>query len=127
MPGESPESWDRTATVPLRPVGVGTRAARWPRTVRVLEATAGLLSAGLLVSAVLLLVLKFAAPGLVSGQGLSATDGPESSRIAVGLVAGVVGEVLHRIRGRLPGGLRPVVAALVIGGVLAALWWCWWS
>ena len=94
--------------------------------MRALEVVAGLLSAGLLVLGAALLVLRFAAPGLVSGTGLSAAQGPQVSRIAVQLGVGVLGDLLHRFRSRLPLGLRPVVAALVIVVVLVALWWGWW-
>ena len=126
MAGHSPEPSDHTATVPLPAVGPAAPTARVPRLVRALEVVAGLLSAGLLVLGAVLLVLRFAAPGLVSGTGLSAAQGPQVSRIAVQLGVGVLGELLHRFRSRLPLGLRPVVAALVIVVVLVALWWGWW-
>ena len=107
-------------------VGDSRLAVRVPRAVRILEATAGLLSAGLLVLGVALAVLRFAAPAFVHDPGLSTADGPAIGRIVVQLVVGVLGELLHLTRARLPMPGRAVAAAVVIIGVLAALWWSWW-
>ncbi len=94
--------------------------------MRVLETTAGLLSAGALVLGLVLVVLKCAAPALVGGSGLSAATGPETGRVVVQLAAGLLGEVCHWNRARFPGRARPVVAVAVIVGELGALWFCWW-
>lgn len=90
------------------------------RPVRFVEAVAALLSAGLLVVGVVLAVLLVAAPALNGGTG------PRWDRVLVAVVVGVIGEVLHRRRDRLPGRARPAVAAGVIVLMLAALWWGWW-
>ena len=90
------------------------------RPVRIVEAVAALLSAGLLVVAVLLAVLLFAAPALNDGTG------PRLDRVLVPLAAGVLGEVVHLRRERFSVRARPWVAGLVIVVVLGALWWGWW-
>jgi hypothetical protein len=78
------------------------------------------LSAGVLVVGVLLAVLLVAAPALNDGTG------PRLDRVLVPLVVGVVGEIAHLRRDRLPLRARGAVAALVIVVVLGALWWGWW-
>lgn len=90
------------------------------RSVRILEAVAALLSAGVLVVGVALAVLLVAAPALNDGTG------PRLDRVIVALVAGVLGEVAHLRRERLPVRARPWIAGLVIVVALGALWWGWW-
>ena len=97
-----------------------------PRSVRILETTAGLLSAGALVLGLVLAVLMFAAPAVVDGSGLSAAGGPQTGRIVVQLAAGAIGEVLHGRRRHFGARSRPLVAAAVIIGELIALRWSWW-
>jgi hypothetical protein len=94
--------------------------------LRALEGLAALLTAGVLVLGVALGVLKVAAPAFIDGSGLSAAGGPRLDRILVPVVVGVVGELLHANRARLPARVRPAVAAGVILVVMAALWWGWW-
>lgn len=81
---------------------------------------AGLLSAGVLVSGVVLAVLLVAAPALNDGTG------PRVDRVLVALLAGGLGEVAHLRRERLAPRVRPVVAGLVTVVALVALWWGWW-
>ncbi len=127
MPGYLREPADSGATVPLPAIaGHLDAATRLPRSVRALEATAGLLSAGALVLGFVLLALRFAAPALVHGTGLSAAAGPETGRIVVQSAAGLLGEVLHWNRARLRPSVRPLIAVAIIVGEFAALWWCWW-
>lgn len=90
------------------------------RSVRILEAVAALLSAGVLVVGVVLAVLLVGAPALNDGTG------PRVDRVAVALLAGVLGELAHLRRQRLPARARAGVAGLVILVVLGALWWGWW-
>lgn len=90
------------------------------RSVRILDAVAALLSAGVLVIGVVLAVLLVAAPALNDGTG------PRLDRVLVALAAGILGELAHLRRERLPSPARPAVAAGVIVVVLAALWWGWW-
>jgi hypothetical protein len=126
IPPERREPWDRTRTVPLPAVGFSRPAVHVPRGLRLLEATAGLLSAGLLVLGVALAVLRFAAPTFVHDPGLSTADGPATGRIVVQLAVGALGELLRLTRTRLPIPSRAVAAVAVIIGVFAALWWSWW-
>ena len=97
-----------------------------PRYLRTTEATAGLLSAGVLLSGVVLAVLAFVAPVLISGSGLTATDGPRLDRILVPLIVGGVGEGVRFVRGRWEPRGRLVVAVGLILACLVALWWGWW-
>lgn len=90
------------------------------RPVRILEAVAALLSAGVLVVGVVLAVLLVAAPALNDGTG------PRLDRVLVALLAGVAGELALLRRERLPARVRPAVAGGVIVVVLVALWWGWW-
>ncbi len=94
--------------------------------VRVLEAVAALLSAGVLVIGVALAVLTVAAPALVHGSGLSAASGPQPGRVVVPLVGGLLGELAHVWRSRLPDRIRWAAALLVIVAELVVLWWGWW-
>ena len=105
---------------------MSTLDLRGSRPLRVTEAVASLLSAGLLMIGLAVAVLVFAAPSLIHGAGLSATDGPRIDRVLVQLGVGALGEVVHWQRGRLPMTIRPVVAVVVVAAVLAALWWGWW-
>lgn len=90
------------------------------RSVRILEAVAALLSAGVLVVGVALAVLLVAAPALNDGTG------PRLDRVLVALVAGILSEVAHLRRQRFPARARAGAAGLVILVVLGALWWGWW-
>jgi hypothetical protein len=92
----------------------------------VLEMVAGLLSAGLLVTGVLLAVLEIAAPALFPGSGLTVTEGPRWDRVLVPVGVGIAGEVARCWRHRIGGGLRPGLAATCILLCLVALWWGWW-
>ncbi|QNK80117.1 hypothetical protein [Nakamurella sp. PAMC28650] len=96
------------------------------RRVRVLEATAGLLSAGVLVIGVLLAVLALVAPALISGSGLAVTQGPRWDRILVPLFVGLAGELARRYRHRVEPRVRPLSAVVVVLVCLGALWWGWW-
>lgn len=126
VPSDQPERRDRPGTVPLPIVADSRPTVRLPRGVRILEATAGLLSAGLLVFGVVLAVLRFAAPTFIHDPGLSTANGPATGRIVAQLVVGSLGELLHVTRARLAVGARPVAAAIVILAVVATLWWSWW-
>lgn len=97
------------------------------RGVRALEASAGLLSAGVLVTGVLLAILKWLAPAFLSGSGLSATDGPRWDRILAPLIIGVAGELSRRLRRGHGTRVRLATAAITVLLCLAALWWGWWS
>ena len=123
---DRPEPWDAAGTVPLPAAGDFGPAVRLPRGVRMLEAIAGLLSAGLLVFGVVLAVLRFAVPTFVHDPGLSTAKGPETGRIVVPLAVGALGELLHLTRARMRAPSRAVAAVVVIVGVLAALWLTWW-
>jgi hypothetical protein len=90
------------------------------RSVRILEATAAVLSAGVLVVGVVLAVLLVAAPALNDGTG------PRLDRVVVALLAGGLGELARWRRGRLPVRGRVALAGAVSVLVLAALWWGWW-
>ncbi len=96
------------------------------RSVRVLEVIAGLLSAGVLATGVLLAVLEAAAPAVLTGSGQSATEGPRWDRVLVPLLVGGGGELARRLRPRFGHRVRPAVAAAVVVLCLAALWWGWW-
>lgn len=90
------------------------------RSVRILEAVAALLSAGVLVVGVLLAVLLVAAPALNDGTG------PRLDRVVLTLLAGVLGEAAQRRRERLPERARAWIAGVIIVVALGALWWGWW-
>ena len=90
------------------------------RSVRVVEAVAALLSAGVLVVGVVLAVLLVAVPALDDGTG------PRLDRVLVALLAGGLGELAHWRRERFPVRARVAVAAAVSVAVLVALWWGWW-
>ncbi|SDP42466.1 hypothetical protein SAMN04515671_4169 [Nakamurella panacisegetis] len=97
-----------------------------PRILRTVEATAGLLSAGVLLSGVVLAVLAAVAPALIGGSGLSATDGPRLDRILVPLIVGGAGESMRLFRPRWNTPVRAVAAVAVVVASLLALWWGWW-
>ncbi len=136
MTGHPQEPADRNSTIPLPAVALPAaglpdvagpaQPGRPPRATRTLETTAGLLSAGALVLGMVLVVARFAAPVLINGSGVSATRGPATARIVVQFTAGLVGELLHWNRARLPGSIRAPIAFTLIAVQLAALWWCWW-
>ena len=63
---------------------------------------------------------------LAPGTGLAAAAGPRPDRVLVQVGVGLVGELAHFGRRRLPVVLRTVAAVLVIVAVLAALWFAWW-
>jgi hypothetical protein len=90
------------------------------RSVRILEAVAALLSAGVLVVGAGLAALLVATPALGDGTG------PRLDRVLVALLAGGLGELDHRRRERLPAWARVAAAAAVTLVVLVALWWGWW-
>jgi predicted secreted protein len=113
--------------MPRRPPGRRRDGDTPGRLLRAAEATAGLLSGGLLVLGLALLVLQFVAPDLVPGTGFSAPAGPGWGRIAAHLAVGAVGEGVVAARCRLPRPVRGALATAVIAAVLAVLWFCWWS
>ncbi len=96
------------------------------RGLRVTEALAALLSAGVVVAGVVLALLMVVAPWLIHGTGLSTTDGPKPDRVLVQVGVGALGEWAHWKRSRLALRFRPAVAIAVVAAVLAALWWGWW-
>lgn len=87
---------------------------------------AGLLSAGVLATGVLLAVLEIAAPVLIAGSGPTATQGPRWDRVLVPLVVGLAGEAARRFRRRFGAPVRLVTSAAVVVLCLVALWWGWW-
>lgn len=96
------------------------------RGIRALEAVGGLLSAGVLVTAVLLAVLEVAAPAFMTGSGLTVAAGPRWDRILVPLIVGVAGELARRYRHHIAPRWRAALAVMVVLLCVAALWWGWW-
>lgn len=96
------------------------------RSVRILEAAAGLLSAGLLMLGLALTAAIFLAPALVGGSGFEAATGPRPDRALVQLAVGLTGEAARLFRHRLPTPARVAIAALILLAGGAALWWGWW-
>jgi len=86
----------------------------------------GCLSAGVLSSGVILLVLALAAPSLISGSGLGRAAGPQPDRIVVPLVVGAITELLRHYRLRWNSVARAALALLGVVCSLGALWWGWW-
>ena len=111
--------------------GPGLR--RWSAVVR---GVAGLVSAGTLVVAVVLLASHWLAPAVLGSAsttggggtaGLGRADGARLSRAVPQLAAGLLGE-LGRLRTRAAGvGPRLTVGAATVLLCLVALWWGWWS
>lgn len=98
------------------------------RAVRFLTATAGLLSAGVLLLGIAMLVMKFVVPAMRSGTGLDESYGPGTGQIIAQLLVGAAGESTRLLRRRSVGaGVRGAAAVAVILGVLVVLWWSWWS
>jgi hypothetical protein len=96
--------------------------SRW---LRVLEAVAGVLSAGVLLLGLVLSVAQVLAPRL-GGTGLEAAVGPGWDRAVATLAVGVVGELLRALRRRLAVAARAAVAVVVLLGIGALLWFTWW-
>lgn len=97
------------------------------RAVRFLTATAGLLSAGVLLLGIAMLVMKFVVPAMRSGTGLDESYGPGTGQIIAHLLVGAAGESTRLLRRRPVGAaVRGAAAVAVILGVLVVLWWGWW-
>jgi hypothetical protein len=109
------------------PAGPSAGDARRPApAVRLLDALAGVLSAGVLVVGALLLVAQLFAPALLSMAGWGEATGPGWPRVAAHLVVGVAGEVLVRVRGRLPAAVRVGADFGVVIAALVTIGWAWW-
>jgi hypothetical protein len=91
------------------------------RGLRGIEMISGLLGGGLLLAGLVLLVMQFVAPALVT-----AGRGPGWAAVAVHLGVGVVAELLRAVRGRLGTPVRWAVAVLVIAAALGVLLLIWW-
>jgi len=102
-----------------------TAARPVPHGLRGLEATAGVLSAGVLLLGIGLVVAQLIAPR-VGGTGLDAADGPGWDRALAALGVGAGGEVLGAMRRRLPVAARATVAIVVLVAIGALLWFTWW-
>lgn len=100
---------------------VTTAARAVGRGLRSIELISGLLGGGVLLAGLVLLVLQFVAPAVVT-----AGTGPGWSAVAVHLGVGIVAEVLRAVRGRLRTPVRWTVAALVIAAAAAVLLLIWW-
>ncbi|MTD13685.1 hypothetical protein GIS00_06980 [Nakamurella sp. YIM 132087] len=87
---------------------------------------AGLLSAGLVVLAALLVLSALLSPALLGGTGISRATGPEWWRILVQLGVGVAAELARSVRHRLPDPARGVLAGLVSVAVVVTIAVCWW-
>ena len=96
------------------------------RGVRILDAVAGLFSAGTLAIGVVLLVMAAVAPTVLDRAGLGAADGPGWSRVFAQLLVGAVGELVVRLGHRWPPGARAAADLAVIVGCLAVVGWVWW-
>lgn len=116
------------------PVVLGGRPGRYaaaaagrpaPRSLRIAESLAGLLTAGVAVVGVVLLAAQLIAPR-TSGSGLEASTGPGWDRVVATLAVAAVGETLRAVRRRLPGAARAAGAVAMIAGVLVVLWFTWW-
>lgn len=111
--------------IPDAPVVHGAGAAhRFGPAVRVLDTLAGLLSAGLLVLGVLLLLTQLIAPLSAAGWGQAA--GPGWPSVLAHLSVGVVGELVVRLRGRLPRALRVTADGAVVFSAGFVVAWAWW-
>lgn len=97
------------------------------RALRATEVVAGLLSGGLLLVGVALLVLQLLAPRLFPGSGLAAATGPGWGRVALHLAVGAAGEATVLLRRRCGVPIRAALAAAVIIGAVAVLWFGWWQ
>ncbi|WP_353647624.1 hypothetical protein ABLG96_12010 [Nakamurella sp. A5-74] len=91
------------------------------RGLRGIEMISGLLGGGLLLAGLVLLVLQFVAPALVT-----AGRGPGWSAVAVHLGVGAVAELLRAVRGRLGPPARWAAATLVIAAAIGVLFLVWW-
>ena len=91
------------------------------RGLRGIEMISGLLGGGLLLAGLVLLVLQFVAPSVVT-----AGRGPGWAAVTVHLGVGMAAEVLRALRGRLGVPLRWTVAVLVIAAALGVLLLIWW-
>lgn len=96
------------------------------RGVRILDAVAGLFSAGTLVIGVVLLVMAAVAPTVLERASLGEADGPGWSRVLAQLVVGAIGELVVRLRHRWPPGPRAAADLAVIVGCVAVIGWVWW-
>lgn len=96
------------------------------RGLRVLEAIAGLLAAGMLVLGLVLLAAKAFAPALLGGHGLERAQGPAWWRLLLVLLAGALGEVAHVARTRFPDSARWVLGVGVTVVAFTALWVTFW-
>lgn len=120
-----------TAPLPAVPAGPDGPPGRERRAtasgpLRILEASAGLASAGLLVLGAGLVVLQLIAPDIAPGTGMSAAAGPTWWRALAQLGVGVAGELTVWARPRTSRGPRAWLAAGVLAAAAAVLWWCWW-
>ena len=91
-----------------------------------LDAVAGLFSAGTVVVGAVLLVMALAAPTVLERAGLGQADGPGWSRVSSLLRVGGIGELVVRLRHRWPPGSRAAADVAVIVGCVAVIWWAWW-
>jgi len=96
------------------------------RAVRILDAVAGLVSAGTLVVGVVLLTMAVSAPVVLERAGLGAADGPGWWRVLAQLGVGMAGELVVRSRRPWPDGRRAAADLVVIAGCLTVIWWVWW-
>lgn len=99
-----------------------------PLTVRMVGGLAGLLAAGSLVLAlVLLAVMLVVQLQGVQTDALGETSGPGWSRTGIQLGAAVLAEVLVLAARKIPARAAQVaLAAVAIAVALTALWWVWW-
>jgi hypothetical protein len=93
--------------------------------VRVLDALAGLLAAGVVVLAILLLAAQLIAPSALTA-GWGPATGPGWPRVVAHLVVGAAGELVVRFRGRLPGPARATADAAVVVAAVVLVGCGWW-
>lgn len=119
---------DSTWTGPTEPRGSTGRppGRRIVPVIRVLDALAGLLAAGVLVFGVGLLLAQVLAPALLSAAGWGAATGPGWVRVLAHLLVGAAGEVVVRARHRWAGTIRAVADVAVIAAALAVVARAWW-
>lgn len=113
---------------PGQPGGSGRPGRPGParRGLRVLDAVAGLLSAGMLVLGLALLVSQLFGAALLGGTGLSAATGPGWWRVAAHLAVGAAGETGVLLRRRLAVGPRAAIAGGTVVAALAVVVAAWW-
>lgn len=97
------------------------------RPLRFAEAVAGLLSAGLVVLALVMVGAKVLAPSLLGGVGLARAQGPAWWRLLLILLVGALGETARLLRTRFPFPARWALGAGTLVVAVAALWVTFWN